>query len=976
MSLYAASMAAVSSVRRCTRLGRLGAVTLAALLLAGSSYTFAQSQAINGTIEGTIADSSGGVLPGVTVTVTNLETGAASTVVTNESGLYRAPLLPLGSYRVSAELDGFKKFERTGVQIRAGQTAVVDIAMEVGALTEVVSVTAETPVVDVGRIDQGRTLDEREIKELPLTSRNPYNFALLQPGVVGFETQEFGVPRITANGALLRVNYQIDGNDNTQKDRAGLRQMPMSEVMIREVKIVTTGYAPEFGQTMGLIYNAITPSGTNRVKGQGSYRFQRDAFASMPFFAPAGRAKPPVKVDLFTVDLGGPIVKDKTHFFGGFERTKRDLSGGRVITISAANQAALGLNEPGYMPAVGDTKFFIGKVDHQLTGTNRLTVRYIFFDNFITNNVGGGLTSVQRGTDFTDRQHSFATQLVSTFGTNLLNELRVQYATREQGRTPGSQAGTGPAINISGVANMGGPIASASDAGFGFTQKIFQVVDNLTFISGDHSYKVGFSFQNVKDTRTTPQYQSYTFPSVAAYLAAKSGANPFAYSSFTQYFGQPGLDYNTNMLALFAQDDWRLSRNLKLLYGVRYDVYSPPDAVSGAPVETSRSFKKDNNNIQPRVGMVWNVTSDQRTVVRANSGLMYDQPLNAIYELALQNDGTNARAAGTFSPSTAGAPAFPNVLSGGSGAQPNLAWTVDPNFAVARSWQNNAQFERAIGDAYGVGVGFSYVKFRNMPVVTNVNLTGPVGTLPDGRPVFSTAVSAATRVDPRYNAINMTQAIGEGDYKAMMLTLTRRFSKGFQFDLAYTLGKSSDTAPITGSLSVQGDAGRSDMTNLERDKGPNVLDQRHTFTGSIVAQPTFDVDGVAGAILNNNQFGIAMQFASGIPVNVRANRELNNDATASDRPNGVGRNSLNLPGRKNVDFRYSRKFPLHSTVDVQFTAEVKNLFNTVQTSGVNSVVAVDTLGNPLVAIPSKGGDFAATGGYEQRQLQLGFRVTF
>jgi hypothetical protein len=104
-------------------------------------------------------------------------------------------------------------------------------------------------------------LTTAEIKTLPLTSRNPYNFALLQPGVVGFETQEFGVPRLTANGALLRVNYQIDGNDNTEKDRAGLRQMPMSEVMIREVKVVTSGYAPEFGQTMGLVYNAITHPG-------------------------------------------------------------------------------------------------------------------------------------------------------------------------------------------------------------------------------------------------------------------------------------------------------------------------------------------------------------------------------------------------------------------------------------------------------------------------------------------------------------------------------------------------------------------------------------------------------------------------------------------------------------------------------------------------------------------------------------------
>ena len=202
---------------------------------------------------------------------------------------------------------------------------------------------------------------------MPMPSRNPYNFALLQPGVVGFENAEFGVPRLTSNGALLRVNYQVDGSNNTEKDRAGIRQMPMSEMMIREVKVVTTGYAPEFGQSMGLIYNAITPSGTNTIKGQGSYSFQRRSFAAFPFFTSNRTTKPPTEVNVYTVDIGGPIVRDKTHFFGGYEHTERDLSGTRAITVTAANQTALGLSEPAYMPTVLNTEFAIGKVDHQLS---------------------------------------------------------------------------------------------------------------------------------------------------------------------------------------------------------------------------------------------------------------------------------------------------------------------------------------------------------------------------------------------------------------------------------------------------------------------------------------------------------------------------------------------------------------------------------------------------------------------------------
>src|SRR5687767_2025458 len=447
------------------------------LSLAVGSSAFAQSTAINGTIEGTVKDDQGALLPGVTVTVTNIDTGEQRVVVTNESGLYRAPLLSLGIYRVAAELQGFKKFEQTGVSLRAGQTAVIDVGLAVGAIAETITVTADSPLIDLAKIEQGHTLTEEEIKTLPLTSRNPYNFALLQPGVVGFETNEFGVPRLTANGALLRVNYQVDSSNNTQKDRAGLRQMPMSEVMIREVKVVTSGYAPEFGQTMGLVYNAITPSGTNTFKGQGSYRMQRQAMVALPFFTAANAEKPPTDVNVYTFDVGGPIARNKTHFFGGYEHTERDLSGLSVITISPANQALLGLSEPQYQPRGLNTEFAIGKVDHQINGAHRLSFRYMFFDNFITANIGGGLTSVQRANDFADRQHSTGAQLISTLGATTLNELRVQYATRAQSRAPNAQSGSGPAINITGVASLGGPIASVTDSGFGFTQNVMQVND-------------------------------------------------------------------------------------------------------------------------------------------------------------------------------------------------------------------------------------------------------------------------------------------------------------------------------------------------------------------------------------------------------------------------------------------------------------------------------------------------------------------
>ncbi|MEQ1731923.1 MAG: TonB-dependent receptor, partial [Vicinamibacterales bacterium] len=471
----------------------------------------------------------------------------------------------------------------------------------------------------------------------------------------------------------------------------------------------------------------------------------------------------------------------------------------------------------------------------------------------------------------------------------MLNELRVQYATRAQSRTAGAQAGTGPAVTVTGIAQFGGAIPDAANgAGFAFTENQFQILDNFTQIRGNHAYKYGVSLESVKDTRTQAQFQVYTFPTVDSYLAAKSGANPLGYTSFSQFFGNPNIDYTTSMFAAFVQDDWRVSPSIKVLYGLRYDVYAPPDAVTNALIKSSGTFTTDKNNWQPRAGVVWTLSGDKKTVLRANTGLMYDQPINAIYEQALLNDGTTTRGSASFTPAQAGAPSFPNVFSGGSAAASNTGWTVDPAFRIAKMWQSNVQVERGLWEHYSASAGIAYTRGYDLPVVSNINLGTPTGTLADGRPIFSTAVNATTRLDPRFNAIFSTQSIGESNYKALMLQFTRRMYRGVQWDLAYTLGKSEDNAPITSTLSVQGDTGgRSNPASLDTDLGPNILDQRHTFVGSIVAQPQVDGGGIAGLILNNNLFGVAMQFASGIPVTLRSTGELNNDAIGSDRPIGV-----------------------------------------------------------------------------------------
>jgi hypothetical protein len=971
-----------------------------ALVLAGPAY--AQSQAANGAIEGTISDSSGGVLPGVTVTITHLETGTERSVVSNEKGLYRAPLLPLGTYRVVAELQGFKKFEQTGIKLSVGDTATVNATLTVGAVSETITVSSQDiPALNLARIDIGHTMTDLEVHNLPLVARNPYNFALVQPGVTGFENVEFGVPRLAANGAPMRINYQIDGNTNTEKDRAGLRLLPMSEVMIQEVKVVTTGFAPEFGQSMGMIYNAVTPSGTNKFKGEGSYLFRRKPFSAFPAFFGCGSTtiaancpaitagpslKPETRVDTGTADVGGPIVKNKLFFYGGWEQTRRDLSSTSLITVDPSIVAQVGVKaQPSAAPNVQTAKFAIGKADYQINNGNRLTGRWIRFHNDAPYNGGAGTSTLETQTNFLDAMDSFGGQLASTIGSSQLNELRLQYAHRHQSSIANADSGSGPAVRINTPAiGFGGPWAATGqgNAGFDFKQNITQVVDNFTYIRAAHSYKFGIDWQHIYDERTNAPQFLYTFPTLASYLAAKSGAAPLGYTNMQQLTGNLAFNMSTNVFSGFVQDDWQIAPAIKLLYGVRYDLYRYPSGVADAPVVASHEFNIDKNNFGPRVGVAWALSP--KTALRASTGIMYDQPILGGYEQATSQSAAPSLArpfsfSGTAAPTgaTAGAPAFPNSVSAGPTVTPNLVWTVDPAFVVARTWQGNVQLERAFARDFTASIGAIYTRGSNLPVVTNINPINPSGALADGRPIYSTAVSAATRLDPRFNTVQEVQSIGNSTFKSMTIAINKRFAQGLSMNVQYSLGKGLDNTPLLTQLTVQAEPGRSDPSNLDRDKGPNPLDIRHSFNGNIVYTTTSHAsNAIVRELLTGNQIGILLQFNSGLPVNIISNRDLNGDSVNSDRPLTVARNSLYLPNRYNADLRYTRTIPIRGDVRGEVIVELKNAFNTEQMSGINTTTTVDTLGNPLAAIPSDPYQFTTPVGYEQRKLQLGFKVRF
>jgi hypothetical protein len=960
-------------------------------LLALAAPALAQSQAANGAIEGTVSDSSGGVLPGVTVTITNVNTGLERSVVTNDKGLYRAPLLTLGTYRVVAELPGFKRFEQDGIQLSVGQTGVVNATLSVGAVSETITVQADSPLLEPARIDIGHTMTETEVHNLPLVARNPYNFALAQPGVTGIGNVEFGVPRLAANGAAMRINYQIDGNTNTEKDRAGLRLLPMSEVMIQEVKVVTTGFAPEFGQTMGMVFNAVTPSGTNRFKGESSYLFRRRSFSAFPFFFGCGSTtpaancpaiaadavKPETRVDTGTAAVGGPIVKNKLFFYGGWEQTRRDLSSTSLITVTPAAVAQLGLKpQPDAAPNVQTAKFAIGKADYQLSGNNRLTARWIRFHNDAPYNSGGGLSTLERATNFLDAMDSTAGQLVSSLGANKLNELRFQYAHRHQQSVANSDSGTGPAVTITNVASFGGPWAGTGqgNAGFDFKQNITQAIDNFTYIRAAHSYKFGFDWQHIYDERTNAPQWAYTFPTAASYLAAKNGTAPLGYTTMSQITGNLSFNMSTNVFSTFVQDDWQIAPSVKVLYGVRYDLYKYPEGIADAPLEQTHSFNTDRNNFGPRVGVAWSI--DDKTVLRSSTGIMYDQALLGGYEQALQLSGSPRAPVYSFSGTSAGAPAFPGSVSSGALATQS-PWAIDSDFVVAHTWQANAQLERAIGRDMSASISLMYAKGSQLPVITNINPINPIGTLGDGRPIYSTTASAATRLDPRFNQIQEVQSIGDSTFKSTTISLSRRMAQGLSYNLQYSLGKGLDDTPLLTQLTVQAETGRSDPSNIERDRGPNPLDMRHSFNGNVVyTSENHSSNAAVRQLLSGNQIGVLLQINSGLPVNISAVGDLNGDGITSDRPLFVDRNSLYLPAQKVVDLRYTRWIPIRGAARAEVIAEFKNLFNVELLSGITTNRTVDALGNPTAPIPTDPYLFTNPSGAEQRKFQLGFKVRF
>ena len=431
------------------------------MLVVFSTAAFGQASAINGQITGTITDATGAPIASAKVTADNINTGFTQTTETESSGLYRFSILPLGRYNVRVESPGFAPVKRTGIELNAGATATQDITLDVKGVTTEVVVSASSAVIDPSRTDTGRSLTSFVIANLPLVSRNPFNFILQQPNVTGRANTEFGVPRkVNANGFNGRINYQLDGSNNTESDRAGIRLLPISNEWIDEVQTISNGFAPEFGNTVGSVFNTITKSGSNDLHGSGAYIFRRTPFSARPALLAFNRPTPDVNVNAFNANAGGRIIKDKLFFFGSYEKVVRDLPQPVTVTPAIVSQLGLPANYADAIPFKQNVTFFLAKTDWQINTRNRLTLRYNGHRNDSPFNNGGGLTLVSQTYNFVDRSHAGGVQLISTISSNAVNELRIQIPNRAQAQNKFEANVAGPTLAIAGFAAFGYPESS------------------------------------------------------------------------------------------------------------------------------------------------------------------------------------------------------------------------------------------------------------------------------------------------------------------------------------------------------------------------------------------------------------------------------------------------------------------------------------------------------------------------------------
>ena len=930
-----------------------------------------------GQVTGAVTDNSGGVVPGVTVEVTNQATGFTRSAVTAADGVYTIPLVNPGVYEAKATLSGFRTTVRGGVEVVVNGTARVDLRLEVGAVSEQVTVAAQAPLVETKNATLGVVIDQKKVVELPLNGRNFTQLGTLIPGVVAPPSGLGGADGNATPGGFGNVtggfnvngmrnqsnNFLLDGSPNNDSFNTGFVLRPPPDA-IEEFKILTHSYDAEYGRNAGSVVNVVTKSGANDWRGS-AWEFNRDdSRQATNYFA---TVKPALKQNQYGGALGGPIQKNHTFFFGYYEgfNNRQGTTDTRVVLTQAQRggdfsggasikDPVTGLPFPGNVipanrispiasailtqyiplpnsagnrsvrsPDVLDTRGQFGlRVDHKLSDGHTLLARYMYGHTDQVNPLGGSNFSPAGNTAVATLQDIMASDtwivrsnMINVARGNLnridakpnvtsgldLSSLGFRYA-----GTNTTAAGV-PFITVNGFFTTGDaqqPFASR-------TNNVFSVSDDLTLVTGRHSFKFGgeirrdqirVSFINRPNGDFTFTGQ-YTGNAAADFLLGLP-------IQFRQGSGDPNLDGASWTYALYGQDEYRLAPRLTLNYGLRYEVNQPfaesqnhlnafhpgqqstvvPNAPAGLvyPGDAgvpAGTYPTDKNNVAPRLAAIWDASGDGRTSVRAAWGLFYDT-------LPGQGDFfQNGTLAPPFQPLTqVDFPATIPFASPLGGALPVgfpaglifIGWGPDFKTPVVQHY--NVTLQRQLGSVWGVEAGYVGSRGYNLPIFMEVNPTIPI---------LSPAPTVGPRVFPAFSLVRPTFSAADSWYNALQASARMRPWHGLNLLASYTLshaiddvsglnigGESRPMLPVT-----IGDQGSIDAA-LAREKGDALFDARHRFVLSFGYElPRLDDrNAVTRLTLGGWQVNGIIQGQTGFPLTAI---EPNNISLTSltNRPN-------------------------------------------------------------------------------------------
>jgi hypothetical protein len=974
-------------------------------LLAAVSATAQQ-----GTTElrGRVADAQGGVLPGVTVVVRNQETGMFRETTSGPDGTFIASSLVPGTYSVTAELQGFKKFERKDLRLEVGKTSSIDVEMAVGSLEETITVTSESPLVDVTSKEIGGNITSETLVKLPSVNGNFVGFVGLLPGIVpSISTESFGSDAISVNGQDPRNNnYMLDGgnnNDDVIGQRAGSQARTPIEA-IQEFQVITGQYDAQYGRTSGAVVNAVTKAGTNQLRGSAFAFYQDGSLTTKDFFAKEkGLAKPDTQYQRWGGTVGGPIVRDKIHFFGSLERFSIDRP--NIINIPAR-------------PDLNGTQLTRDRVwntvirgDHQINNNTTYSVRWLRETSPQKNQIiGPPPLPPAAAREESDVDQTLATNLNLVLSNTKVNTLRVTW-TRE------NVTFANACFNTNGRDMTKCPVTLAfqdfNDQQDNTAQARIndgiQLEETLGWfipgLHGDHDIKFGAQYEYSGAFNTNQGNMNGTF----SFGRSNVPFNPAVPSTYPDRFsirvGGPSTFYEkAHYISVFGQDKWRFAKRLTFSLGLRYDYEIIPLEEVDDPLVTE--YPKDSNNIQPRIGVTYDLDGG-RSVIRAGYGRFFDKThfelIGGLYtgtpftSSFVQNFPQTAADNG---PRTGQLPTDAFLVNGpvintallqqmfpGGQLLRNSGATWDsPDRRTPYTDEVTAGFERQLRPDLAVSADYVHSQGRDMLMTLNLNpLFRASTTVSAATPVrvgSSTLTVATAALQQKYPgfvpfsaAVSQVINAGRVDYDAIMLQMKKRFSNNYSAQVSYTYGSSrGNTSGLTNAPASNFQV-RDDM-HLDLNEGPTNFDVPHnfTFSGTALIPRTrgLNVSWVGRALsgspftLINSNFDPDQNGVQAEPLPAGNYAGAGNDGYTVKSYTSQ-RNGARGPGFFEFDMRLGYGISLQGRRRLEISADLFNLTNRTNFANPGGDQASATSFLVLTSYSTS---------YTPRKVQIGARLEF